>query len=245
MLIADAVVQGVLAAREKVKVSLRWPVKCVQIVSQDDDVLQTIEELEDTIKYQTNCKDVHGHKEFAEVQMKVKANAGALGKAFGAKSPKIMTKLAEMSAKNILSQLAKDSKFPIIVDKETVYLSKDHIVVERDVPKKYAEMEFRNGFVYLDTERNDELDAEGYARELMRRVQQMRKDAGMQKADKALVYIQTSAKDAKLLEQWKAKIEEKCGAHLNIGSNDPVKKHANSAEEKIKDKTFKLFLDKA
>jgi isoleucyl-tRNA synthetase len=245
MVIADAVVQAVLAAREKIKVSLRWPVKCVQIVSQDDEVLKTLEELEDVIKYQTNCKDVHGHKEFAEVLMKVKADAGALGKAFGAKSPKIMIKLAEMSAKSILSQLAKDSKFPVIIEKETVYLSKDHIIVERDVPKKYSEMEFKNGFVYLDTERNDELDAEGYARELMRRVQQMRKDAGMQKADKALVYIQTSAKDVKLLEPWKGRIEEKCGAHVNVGSNDPVKKHAHIAEEKIKDKSFKLFLDKA
>src|SRR5574341_1312977 len=122
MVIADAVVQAVLAAREKIKVSLRWPIKCAQIVTQDDDVLQTLEALEDVIKYQTNCKDVHGHKEIAEVHMKGKANAGALGKSFGAKSPKIMTKLAEMSSKSILSQLAKDGKFPVIIEKETVYL---------------------------------------------------------------------------------------------------------------------------
>ncbi len=240
--IADGVVQAILSAREKIKVSLRWPIKTAQIVSQDDDVLQMLEELEDVIKYQTNCKDVHGHKEFVEVQMKVKANAGTLGKAFGAKSPKIMIKLSEMSAKNILSQVAKEGKFTVSFDKESVELNKDHIVVERDVPKKYAEVEFRNGFVYLDTERSDELDAEGYARELMRRVQQMRKDAGMQKADKALVYVQTDA--VKMLEKWKEKIEEKCGALVKIGSADPVKKHAHSAEEKVKDKSFKLFLDK-
>jgi isoleucyl-tRNA synthetase len=245
MVIADDVVQAVLAAREKVKISLRWPIKCAQIVTQDDDVLQTLEELEDVIKYQTNCKDVHGHKEFAEVQMKVKANAGALGKAFGAKSPKIMVKLAEMSAKSILAQLAKDSKFPVIIDKETLQLSKDHIIVERDVPKKYAEVEFKNGLVYLDTDRSDELDIEGYARELMRRVQQMRKDAGMQKADRVLVYIQTDANTSKMLEKWKERIEEKCGASVKVGSADPMKKHANTAEEIIKDKTFKLFLDKA
>ena len=245
MVIADSVVQAVLAAREKIKVSLRWPIKCVQIVSQDDDVLQTLEELEDVIKYQTNCKDVHGHKEFAEVQMKVKANAGPLGKSFGAKSPKIMAKLATMSAKSILGQLSKDGKFSVAIDKESVELNKDHIIVEREVPKKYAEVEFKHGFVYLDTERSDDLDAEGFARELMRRVQQMRKDAGMQKADKASVYIQSDAKGVKMLEPWKSKIEEKCGASVKLGSADPVKKHANSAEEQIKDKSFKLFLDKA
>ena len=242
MVLADSAVQAILAGREKIKVSLRWPIKAAQVVSQDDDVLKTLEELEDVIKYQTNCKDVHGHKEFAEVQMKIKANAGALGKAFGAKSPKIMVKLTEMSGKSILAQLAKDGKFPVIIDKEIVELNKDHIIIERDVPKRYAEVEFRNGFVYLDTERSDELDAEGYAREIMRRVQQMRKDAGMQKADKASVYVQTDS--VKMLEKWKEKIEEKCGASVKIGSADPMKKHENSAEEKVKDKTFKLFLDK-
>ncbi len=242
MVLADSAVQAILAGREKIKVSLRWPIKVAQIVSQDEDVLKTLEDLEDVIKYQTNCKDVHGHKEFSEVQMKVKANAGALGKAFGAKSPKIMVKLTEMSGKAILSQLSKDGKFPVIIDKETVELNKDHIVVERDVPKRYAEVEFRNGFVYLDTERSDELDAEGYAREIMRRVQQMRKDAGMQKADKAFVYVQTDS--VKMLEKWKGKIEEKCGASVKIGSADPVKKHEHVAEEEVKDKSFKLFLDK-
>jgi isoleucyl-tRNA synthetase len=242
MTMADMVVQAVLSAREKIKVSLRWPVKAVQIVVQDDEVLQALEELEDVIKYQTNCKEVHGHKEFAEVQMKVKANAGALGKAFGAKSPKIMAKLAETSAKSILAQLAKDGKFTITIDKESVELNRDHIVVEREVPKRFVEVEFKQGFVYLDTERSDELDAEGFARELMRRVQQMRKEAGMQKSDHASVYIQTDS--VKMLEGWKSRIEEKCGASVKIGSIEPIKKHAHAAEERVKDKVFKLFLDK-
>jgi isoleucyl-tRNA synthetase len=245
MLIADAVVQATLAAREKVKTSLRWPVKAVQVVSQDDAVLNALEELEDVIKYQTNCKEVHGHKEFAEVQVKVKANAGALGRAFGAKSPKIMAKLAESGAKGILADLSKNGKFSLKIDKETIELNKDHIVIERDVPKKYAEVEFKQGLVYLDTDRNAELDAEGHSRELMRRIQQMRKDAGMQKSDKAVVYIQSDADSVKMLDKWRERIGEKCGASVKLGSVDPVKKHAYSFEEEVKDKSFRVFLDKA
>ncbi len=245
MAVADQVVQAVLASREKAKISLRWPIKTVQIVSQDDDVLSALEELEDIIKYQTNCKEVHGHKEFAEVKMKVKANAGTLGKTFGAKSPKIMTKLAEMSAKTIMAQLAKDGKFAVVIDKDSVELNKDHIVVEREVPKRFIEVEFPLGFVYLDTERTPELDAEGYAREVMRHIQQLRKDSGMQKADKAFAYVQTDSDAVKMLEPWKEKIEDKCGATVKFGTADPVKKHASSIEEKVKDKVLKLFLDRA
>ncbi|MBW2970345.1 isoleucine--tRNA ligase [Candidatus Woesearchaeota archaeon] len=237
----DVVVQAVLSSREKAKISLRWPVKKVEVVSQDDGLLSALEELEDIIKVQTNCKEIHGHKDFAEIKIKVKANAGPLGKSFGAKSPKILTKLAELPAKDILEQLGKENKFVVKVGKEVFELNKDHIVVEREVPEKYVEVEFPLGIVYLDTERSAELDAEGYAREIMRRVQQLRKEAGMLKTDKASVYVQC---ESELLEKWQDRIGEKCGASVKVGSAAPVRKHAFSAEEKVKDKTFKIFLDK-
>ena len=242
MSISDSVIQGILAAREKAKLSVRWPVKTAQIVSQNDDVLKALEELEGVIKTQTNCKDIHGHRNFVEVEMKVKANAGPIGKQFGAKSPKIMVKLAELSPKTVLSQLAKENKFAVTFDKETVELTKDHIIVERVVPKKYIEVEFKHGFVYLDTERTPELEAEGFAREIMRRIQQLRKDAGLKKLDKAFVYIQTS--EAESLQKWQQKIEEKCGAKVKIGTANSMKKHEFTAEETVKDKSFKLFMDK-
>ncbi len=242
MAIIGSVIQGILAAREKAKISVRWPIKCVQIVTQNEDVLKALEELEDIIKNQTNCKDVHGHKNFTEIETIVKPNAGPIGKQFGAKSPKIMAQLATMSAKSILAQLAKENKFTVAIDKETVELNKDHIITERVVPKKYIEVEFKDGFVYLDTERTAELEAEGFAREIMRRIQQLRKEAGMQKTEKAFVYIQ--AEEVKSLEPWVQKIEEKCAARAKLGTIEPVKKHQYTAEQAIKDKTFKLFLDK-
>ncbi len=242
--VADLAVQAVLSAREKAKISLRWPIKKVEIVSQDETLLLALEELEDVIKVQTNCKSVHGHKEFVEIKTKIKANAGQLGKSFGALSPKIMTKLSELAANNVISQLAKDGKFSLKIDKETVELNKDHIIVEREVPEKFVEVEFPLGIVYLDVERSSELDGEGFAREIMRRVQQLRKEAGMLKADKAHVYVQSDAAAVKMIEKWSEKIGEKCGASVKIGSAEPMRKHAFSAEEKVKDKSFKFFLDK-
>ncbi|VVB81758.1 Isoleucine--tRNA ligase [uncultured archaeon] len=245
MTVADQAVQAILAAREKAKLSLRWPVKKVEIVTQDDALLVALEELEDIIKVQSNCKDVHGHKEFAEIKTVIKANAGPLGKAFGAKAPKIMAKIAELSTGSVLSQLAKDGKFSVKIDKETVELNKDHIIVVREVPKKFVEVEFPLGIIYLNIERSPELDAEGFAREIMRRVQQLRKEAGMMKADKAHVYVQSDANTVKMVEKWSEKISEKCGASVKIGSAEPARKHAFTAEETIKDKSFKIYLDKA
>lgn len=78
----------------------------------------------------------------------------------------------------------------------------------------------------------------------MRRVQQLRKDSGLQKTDKAIVYIQTDNELATMLGPWKDKISEKCGATVTIGSIKPTKKHQHTATEKIKDFEIIFFLDK-
>jgi len=244
--VASAVMQSILAAREKAKISVRWPIKVVQVVSHDDAVLVALEELEDIIKTQTNCKEVHGHKEFVEVKLSVKPNQGMLGKTFGAKSPKVMRAFEKLAGGKVIESLAKEGKFSVKIDGETLELNKDHIVIERDVPKRYVECEFKNGLVYLDTQRTDDLEAEGFAREVMRRVQQMRKDAGLKKTDKIELYVQGSAALAGMLKRWVSRIQEKCGAkECVLDTKPPNEKYDSSAEEKIKDETVNLFLDKA
>ncbi|MBI4146432.1 isoleucine--tRNA ligase [Candidatus Woesearchaeota archaeon] len=244
--LADDVIQAILAAREKAKLTLRWPIKVVQIVTHDQELLKTLEELEDIIKTQTNTKEVHGHEELAEIKTTLKPNPGPLGKTFGAKSLAIMKAINALKPSEVLSQLTKNNTFTVKLDKETLELNQDHIILERTAPKHYVSMEFRNGIVYLDTTRTPELDAEGLAREIMRRVQQMRKDAGLVKTDSILLYAQTDSETAKQLAPWKEKIQEKCGAKTaHMDNKDPVKKHQHTAEETIKGKVVKLFMDKA
>jgi len=67
--------------------------------------------------------------------------------------------------------------------REKVKVTRDMVEVEREVPEIYKESEFKFGQVYLNTERTEELEAEGYAREITRNVQQLRKQAGLEKLD--------------------------------------------------------------
>ena len=48
------------------------------------------------------------------------------------------------------------------------------------MPKEFVESEFKNGFSYINMIRTKELEAEGYARDIMRRVQALRKKAGLE-----------------------------------------------------------------
>ena len=244
--LADSVVQSILASRERAKISVRWPIKSVEVISSSDDVRRAVEHLSGIIKSQTNVKEVHAHGELVDVKVSVKPNPGPLGKGFGAKSPLIMREIPQLKAKDVLSAMAKDGTYALKVAAETFQLNKDHLIVEREVPKNYVESEFKQGFVYLNTERSSELEAQGYAREIMRRVQQLRKDANLKKVDKVHLFIQSEPVLVKMLHPHEQKIKEKCGAiELKLEDASVARKHGFSAEEKIKDYSVKFFLDPA
>lgn len=245
---ADAVMQAILAAREKAKLSVRWPIKKVAVITQGRDAIRSIEEIADIIKTQTNVKELHAHHELPEVKLSLAPNQGPIGKDFGKGRLKVLSYIEHLAKSNPADALVALAKEGIIVaqwEGEEFKLNKDHLIINREVPKHLIEMPFRGGFVYLDTTRTPELDAEGFAREIMRRTQQLRKDAGLKKSDTISLYVQTDEELAKQLDQWVSKIAEKCGANpAKIGSLDPVRKHEHQAEETIKGKQIRFFLDK-
>jgi isoleucyl-tRNA synthetase len=247
MLIAGKVIEAALAAREKAKLSLRWPVKCIHVVSGNDAVLKAVGGLKDIIKTQVNAKDVQERKAFADIKEAVKANQGTLGKSFGKTAPQIIAKLAEESPQSILASLARDKKVALkLATGEKVELNAEHIIVEREVPKHLVAMDFRDGMVYLDTTRTDQLDAEGYAREIMRRIQAMRKEAGLDKRDQIVLLLQVDKPFAAMLQPWESAIKDKVGARaVKLSDQPPARKHQHMSEEKVKDKKFAIMFDKA
>lgn len=241
---AEQVIQSILAAREKAKLSVRWPVKSVTIVSHDNHVLESVDVLSDVIKTQTNVKELCADQELAEVKTTIKANAGELGKSFGKLSPQIIAKLSQMSANDILSKLSRDGKVALKIDGQDVELGQEHVSAFREAPKHLVSVEFKGGSVYLNTERNDELDTEGFAREIMRRVQQLRKESGLEKSDEVNVHVEVSEGLAKRLHDWQKTIAEKCGAkQVKVASKLEELKHVS--EGKIRSENVKVSLTKA
>ena len=113
------------------------------------------------------------------------------------------------------------------------------------MPYPYREAEFKNGFIYLNIERSEELEAEGYAREIMRRVQALRKRAGLQKKDRVSLFIKADEELTAMLTKWNSTIKDKVGAeHIRISELDPAKEHSFSSKEKIRGKTVELFFNK-
>ena len=109
----------------------------------------------------------------------------------------------------------------------------------------YVESEFRGGFLYLNKEMTPELEAEGFSREIMRRVQSLRKKSGLEKKDKVELFIKADKDLVSRLKKFEEAIAEKVGASsLVISESGATKKFSNSSKEKVKGEGFELFLSK-
>lgn len=242
--ISKNIAQAILYSREKVKLGVRWPLKEVVVVSKDEFVTKTVDVLGDLIKTQTNIKKLLVQEEMPNVKVGVLADFKKLAPEFGALAKPLMEEVAGLPTDSILKALDKDQKVVIKFKDNDFTLTKDHFIITKDIDYPWEFSDFRKGTVYINQERTDELEAEGYARELVRRVQAARKKAGLNKADEITLFIKTNNEGVSTLKDWVFHIQEKVGAaHMKISQLDPAKKHEHHAKEKIKDFEFEFFFD--
>ncbi len=128
--------------------------------------------------------------------------------------------------------------------KTQVNVKEIHIHESAPAVEKHIEVDVRGGKLYLNAERTPELEAEGFSRELMRKIQSLRKKAGLEKVDRIELVVTTDKELAGMLANWKDKIQEKVGAlKIEISATEPKKEFSQKSEEKIKDKKILIGFD--
>jgi len=241
----SVIIQSALSLREKSQLGLRWPVKEIVIATKDKIVINAVETLRDIIKKQVNAKDVTILESLPGVKTKVRFDFQKLAPDFKELTPKIIARLGTDSPEKILAHIEEKGKYTFKVNGTQVNIVKEYLIVEREIPANFLEVSFRHGLVYLNKQRSDSLEAEGFAREIMRRVQSLRKNAGLRKKDKIVLMIKVGEELNEMLSSWESSIKEKTGAKkIRIDVKGPAKKYKNSSKEKVKGKRFELFLDK-
>ena len=245
MNIAQAIIQSALNAREKSKLGLRWPVKELIMVTKDEETAQAIIQLNEIIKNQTNVKNISIVEKFPEIKHKIKPNYSKIGPVYGELSAAIITELTINSPETILGHIEEENFYAFKLRGKDIKITKEMIIVESDVPERYKEAETKNGFLYLDIARTAELEAEGYAREIMRNIQQARKNANLQKLDQINLFIKTTESLKKSLNQFQENIAEKVGAkNMDIASINMIKTYQYQSEVTIKTEKFFIGFDK-
>lgn len=237
------ILQAVYSSREKAKLGIRWPVKEIIIVSKDENIQKVVKEFEELIKIQANAKAVSIKNEVG-FKKKVKADFSKLGPLYGEKAPKVIAQLATNSPETILSHIEKEGKFVIKADNELFDIKKEHLIIERELPINIVEAEFRKGFVYLNIERNKELEAEGFAREIIRRVQMLRKENGLVKTQMIDLFIKCDKELKEMILGLSKQIKEKVGARRIEIDISPINDYLITHIDKIKNKEIGIMFNK-
>jgi len=242
MSVASNIIQGILYGREKIQKGLRWPLKEVVVTGGVGDVIQ---KLGDIIKIQTNVKEIEAKSALPGMKEKVKADYAKIGPEFQKKAAEIIAHISTQSSETILKHIAKDGKYEFKLKGEPVVITKNHLIFERQVPEPYIEAEIKGGHVYLNPSTNPELEAEGYAREVMRRVQSLRKKAKFEKMDRIMLHIKVDEDLLEMIAPWSDKIGEKVGASkILISDTKAARKHNFEYKEKIKNYSLDICFDR-
>ena len=186
--IAQKITSMVLALRRKVNIKVRQPLQAIMIPAVDDEQKQHIEAVKDLVKNEVNVKELKFVEGSGVLVKKVKCNFRTMGKKFGKLMKGVAAAMGALSQEQI-AELEKQGVLAVSVDGQDVQVeAADVEIISEDIPGWLVSNE-GNLTVALEVELTDELRKEGMARELINRIQNMRKDGGLEITDRIRVTI--------------------------------------------------------
>ena len=200
--------------RQESNINLRWPVKRLILKAQSDEVLEQLLELKDALMTQNNLKDIQVvpvGEEWDEMILSVVPNPNAIGKVYRQWSSKIAVLLKNRPAKTIKAGIDK-GEYSLGIEGQLVKILPNMVSFSSTLPPDIVGSDFSKGSFYIDLEQTPALEAEGFSRESIRRIQQMRKDMGLNVEEFVRVEIQCSRRVENFLETWKDKIAKETRA---------------------------------
>ncbi len=188
--------------RYQYNLKIRQPLKSVELVTRDVEEKKVLLEMEDSIREELNVKKVVFHeKEYELVEYKAKANFRTLGKELGPLMKAASVKIAALDA-DVIQSIIDGSVISIDVEGKSVDLDTDKIIIERIEKANLKVLNEGTLTVALDTEITEELQLEGYARDFIRGVQNLRKESGLAVTDRIELTASGSAALKKAFEMF-------------------------------------------
>ena len=174
--------------REKEKIKVRQPLGSVLV---DGKYEAIISDLTDLIKEELNVKEVVFEKELDKyMNFSLKPNFRAAGPVFGSKVKAFGGAMAKVNAAEFVAQMEAEGKVAIDLDGETFEVTRELVDIRIAAKEGFAVAMENNIFTIVDTTLTDELIDEGLARELISKVQQMRKQKDFEMMDNITITIE-------------------------------------------------------
>lgn len=175
------------ASREQVQIKVRQPLNSIIVDGANEEIFGDLVPL---IKEELNIKEVIFAADVSEfMNYQIKPNYAIAGKEFGKAVGEFAGYLAKADPVEVIDQ-AESAVLKVVLGGEERTITGEYLDIRVDAKEGYDVSLSGKNFVILDTSLTDELLAEGYARELISKVQQMRKSLDFEVTDNIRVQYQ-------------------------------------------------------
>lgn len=174
------------AARNAAAVKNRQPLAKMMVVS----AKQLPAEFQTLVKEELNVKQIVYTDDQDSLQdYKFKPQLKTLGKRLGRLVPKVGAALAELPGQETMAILKSNGRLNLFVENQEIELTEDDLLIEVVQPEGLATESDRDVTVALDTMLTSELVEEGYVREMISKIQTMRKESGFEVTDRIILSL--------------------------------------------------------
>ena len=220
MAMAQKITSMVLALRRKVNIKVRQPLQAIMIPAVDDIQRQHIEAVKELIMNEVNVKELKFVEGQGVLVKKVKCNFRTMGKKFGKMMKSIAASMAALDQEQI-ALLEKNGLIELDIDGQKVSVDAvDVEIISEDIPGWLVSNE-GNLTVALEVEMTEELRNEGMARELINRIQNIRKETGLEITDRIDITITDAESIAKAVGSFADYIKAQVLAdNIVLGDNN-------------------------
>ena len=207
-------------ARETANIKVRQPISEVVLDTKVKDIIGNLDEI---IKEELNVKNINYQNDMTNyLSYSLKPNFKVLGKELGPKIKVLQEKLKELSSEE--SFKAYNEMLTIKLEGEDFTIDRENSSLSIEVKDGYTASSNTNLCVVLDTNLTDELILEGLAREMVRTVQSLRKEADFVITDHIKVYYSGDEDIEKMLKQFEEYVKNETLAE------EIIKKEVKSEE---------------
>ncbi len=208
MSLAQNITSLVHSLRKKEKIKVRQPLSKILIPILDEKVKHHIDEVSELIKSEINIKAIEYIGDDSDIVVKqIKPNFRILGQKFGPKM-KAVTKAINQMGKKEIARIEKEREYKLQMDEEEIVIALDEVeIISQDIPGWLVTSQ--NGLtVAMDITITDSLRKEGLARDFVNRIQNLRKDEGLDVQDK--INIEVSCDDELITEALNTHMDYIC-----------------------------------
>ncbi len=230
----------VLSLRKKVNIKVRQPLQRVLIPVLDPVMKEQLEQIEGLLKAEVNVKEVqYLTEDNGFIKKKIKPNYVALGKRLGPKMKAVAATLTGFTQEAIAT-LEKEGNVSLLIDSESIILQIGDVeITSEDIPGWMVANKGRLT-VALDITVSPELEQEGHARELVNRIQKIRKDNGYELTDR----IEVQLTQAEVLKESIARYNAYICAEILADKLDLVSELPHGIEIDVNEIPLKVFVTK-